>query len=420
MSPFGSRVSSSSSNDERVSRWRVVGVLLLLLLLALAAWGAVVASVWGYAWLQLSGDQVRRAGTDLQALGTAEVSAPEGTTTTLVVLTHAVDEAVPAPLLGPVVLLQYGGVREAPVALVLPQELRVTVDGAGEIPLSEVQRQGGPDLLLRALTDYTQIRIDHVASASVDLFPRLLTALGEEVGCAGEAVDCPRPGVEELRAALSGSSPREAVVLVNGLVRAVAEELRPEWVLRSPLAAKRVVQLVDASLRTDVSLRGARLLQFSAVVREAEELQVLTLPAVTDPDTGLPVVLEEPAAVRFQHLREGTSPDAREGSGANEARVGDVTVAVLNGAGVDGLAAGVQVRLEARGFRVVGTGNATSFEQQRTVVHYRGGDPEVETAAALLAEELDEADLESLDRRPTFEGQEVDLLVTAGRDLDET
>ena len=420
VSPSRSRASSSSVRDVRGRRWRILGVLLLLLLFALVAWGALVASVWGYAWLRLSGDEIARPADDLQALGSTEVSAPEGTTTLLVVLTDSDGGAVPAPLLGPVVLLQYGGPREAPVALVLPQELPVTVDGAGEVSLAEVQRQGGADLLVRAVIDYTQIRIDHVVSASVDLLPQLLAALGAEGACGGDAAGCPRPTVEDLRVSATQSSPPEVVADVEELIHAVAEELRPGWVLRSPLAAKRVVQVVEEGIRTDVALRGSRLLQVAAALRSAEDLEVITLPAVTHPDTGRPMVLPEPAAVRFQHLREGTSPDPGQGRGTNEALLRDVTVAVLNGAGVDGLAAGVQVRLEARGFRVIGSGNATSFGHRRTTVHYRRGDPGVETAAALLVQELDGAALESLDRHPTFEGQEVDLLVTAGLDLNES
>ena len=374
----------------------------------------MIVGVWVYAWVRLSPEQVPALGDDVAALGTAEVSSPQGTTTVLAVLTASADPT--AELVAPPVLLQYGGPRDHPVALALPPQLSVTVDGEGEVPLELAQRQGGTDLLVRAITDYTQVRIDHVVSVSVDALPRLLAVVEPGDGCPTQVGGCGHPGAEELRGAVDEASTQALIGRVQELVRALAEEIDRGWVLRSPLAAKRSIDLIDAAVRTDVSLRGSRLLDLTASVRRAGELELITLPGTTHPENGRHVVLEEPAAVRFQQLREGTSLAAGESDTDTSALV-DVSVAVLNGAGIDGLAADVQASLEAQGFRVLGTGNATSFDRRRTVVHYVSGDQQIEAAATLLAEGLDGAALEPLEQRPTFEGQEVDLLVTAGEDL---
>jgi hypothetical protein len=90
---------------------------------------------------------------------------------------------------------------------------------------------------------------------------------------------------------------------------------------------------------------------------------------------------------------------------------------VLNGAGVTGLAGRIQTELEASGFTVIGTANAPIFDRERTVVSYREDEEAAAFAAIRVSEALGGVELDPLAGRPTFEGEEVDLLVTAGGDL---
>jgi hypothetical protein len=108
--------------------------------------------------------------------------------------------------------------------------------------------------------------------------------------------------------------------------------------------------------------------------------------------------------VRYEHLRQGTSFAGVDGEAEEEDLLRGIEVAVLNGAGVDGLAGQVQVLLEASGFRVVGTGNAPSFGRETTTISYREDDPVAELAAVRLAELLEGAQLDPLTRDLTFEG----------------
>lgn len=124
--------------------------------------------------------------------------------------------------------------------------------------------------------------------------------------------------------------------------------------------------------------------------------------------------------VRFQRLRDGSPLEVDED--VEEELRGEVIqgieVAVLNGAGVDGLAGQIQRRIEDEGFDVVGTGNAASFDRTTTIVAF-GPEPDaVATAAVLLAERLgDEIEVQALDEPPRFEGDAIDILVTVGADL---
>jgi hypothetical protein len=397
---------------------RMVGLAIAIVLALAALWVAMIGGLWVYAWAKLGGVELSSLDGEVTPLGVTGARAPAEATTVLVAMTGPVDPTVPRPseLVAPVVLVQYGGPRSEPAALVLAEELTTTVDGAGELTFAEVQLAGGEDLLVRAVTDYTEIRIDHVVSVSSDALPRLLETFGDLEVCGPGG--CGQPTTEQLLVALAQSQDTEYVRTVAATVRAAADRVELTWVLRSPIAAKRVIDVVSEEITTDVSLRGARLLAVADALQAAGELDVGEVPHIVNPSSGGIVPLEEPAAVQFQHLRDGTPLTPQDEAETEEALVSDVRVAILNGAGIDGLAGRVQLQLETAGYVVVGTGNAPSFDRTTTVVNYVEGDPMVEYVAVLLAEKLGGASLEPVAQEPTFEGEPVDVLVTAGEDLD--
>ena len=408
------------TRSERGRPWRVVRIVGLVLLAVAVGWAAILAGLWAYAWMRLGADQIPVFDDEVAALGVGGASAPAGATTVLVALTGPVDPTIPRPseLVAPLVMVQFGGPRSDPAALVLAQELEVSVDGAGTMSLGEVQLEGGPDLLVRSVVDYTGVRVDHVVSASVDALPRMVAALDGVEVCGADG--CRQTTPEQLRVAMTQSDDREVVGLISDTLRAIAGHLDVSWVARSPVAAKRMIDAVSEEVSTDVSLRGLPLLGLADVLDAwSGSIDVDAVPLVVNPANDRVVPLEEPAAIRFQHLREGTPFSGEDTDDAVADLLAQVEVAVLNGAGVDGLASRVRSRLEAAGFTVVTTGNAPAFDRDASVIHYAQGDPDVEYVAVLLAEELDGASLEPLDVQPVVEGEPVDVLVTAAADIDD-
>ncbi len=408
-----------SATPRRERRWlTVVGAVVLAVVLATGVWAATLAGLWGYAWLRLGGDDVAVAGDeDAVALGTEPPQAPTGAVTVLVALTEEHDATLPRPprLLGPVVLLQYGGGREVPAVLVVPGELEVDVDGDGAVPLHEVQRGSGVAGVARALVDYTGVRIDHVAAVSVEVLPRLVEATGAVEVCTRDG--CRTPDADEVRESLTTAD--DVVEEATAHARAVASQLDRRWAATSPLQVRRVIDVVASQVSTDASLRGGALLDVFAGISAATTLDVERLPVLVDPGSGEVMSQPEPSMVRFQHLREGT-PFSPQDAGEDELAadlLAEVSVAVLNGAGVDGLAGRIEGRLTSEGFFVVGTGNAPEFDVEATVVHHVDGDAATSFAAARLADVLGDVRMEALDAPPTFEGEPVDVLVTVGADL---
>jgi hypothetical protein len=410
----------SSARRAPRRRWtRVVGVLFAVLLVVLLVAVLAGGGLWLYASARLGGDRIAGLDEPTTALGAGSASTPAELTTVLVALTASHDPADPrAPeLRGPVLLVQVGGPREVPAVLALPSDLPVTLDGAPSATIAEVQAQGDVDALARALADYVGVRIDHVVRASEDVLPRLVE-LHRPERCDGDR--CRELTPEEVRQAQAEGDATARVRAVATTLRSLAGQLDTVGSLTSPIATKRTVDVVARDVRTDVALRGAGLLDLARAIEGSAAPDVATVPMLRNPETGRLVLLEQ-AETLFQRFREGDPLVAGDGDDLAEASpselVGTVRVAVLNGAGVDGLAGQVEGQLAADGYLVVGTGNAPAFGDSETIVTYDPEDPAAEIAAILLAERLGDVSLQASDRVPMFEGEPVGVIVTAGADL---
>lgn len=403
--------------------WSVV--LAVVVAVAVAAIGG---GLWVYAWAKLGGADVPvLAAEGDEALGAGGATAPEGTSTALVALTGEVpdDGSSGAPLAGPVALVQTGGARGDDAAvLLLPRELRVTVEGEEPMALGDVHAAGGVDLLARTVVDYTQVAVDHVVTADVDALPALVEALGPVEVCtaACRVVDADEARTQLAAVTASDVPPAEAGAALGELA-ALLGELSDRTdlvrVLTSPVGTKRGIDVLADHVTTDVDLRGAAALAVADRLAGLGEVAVVTLPGVVNPDSGQLVVLPEQAATRFALLREGGLPEAS--ADEDEAAVlASATVAVLNGTGTDGFAGALEAELVGAGVTVVGTENASNFDFERTVVQYGPDDPAAEAAAVLLAAELGaDVELQPSDRELTFEGEPVTLVVIGGADLDD-
>jgi len=390
----------------------VIGALILGLL-----WGAFVAVLWLLGSNRMDAAPVSALRDDVLMLGASGARAPQGTTTFLVLLVEPLDPTVlrPSPLAAPPIIVQVGGGREVPAVLVLPESVEVLVDGRGPMRLDDIQRELGADRLTRAVIDYTEVRLDHVVALSTEALPSLIRLLGPLEVCGGWGCDEPTP--DDVRAWQRDPEPKVVIDRSMAVLRAVATELDVELFVRSPLLARSVIGVLSEQVVTDVDLTVRRLLELAPGVGVPTRLDVDRLPMVRNPATGELLVLEESAMIRFQRLRDGLPFDAIDPTEDIE-RLRSVTqVAVLNGAGVAGLAALYEAELRSGGFIVAGTGNDVRFDRQRTVINYLRGDREAEPVAFLLAERFPTATIEAVDGPLLFEGQPVAIVVLLGRDL---
>jgi hypothetical protein len=407
----------SLSQRRSPARYLRVGLRVVIGAVILSAlWGAFVGVLWLVGSNQLRGVPVAALRDDVMMLGASGARSPADATTVLLLFVDPLDPTVPrpSPLAGPPVILQVGAGRELPAALVLPESIQVVVDGRGLMRLDEIQRELGADRLAQAVIDYSEVRLDHVVVLSTEALPSLIRLLGPLEVCGGWGCDEPTP--DEVRAWQRDPDPRVVINRSAAVLRALSADLDRSLFIRRPLLGREVVGVLAGQVVTDVDLNLRRLLELAPGLSVATRIDIDRLPMVTNPSTGELVVLEESAMIRFQRLREGSPFEAIDPE-EDVARLRTVTpVAVLNGAGVAGLAAQFEALLSSAGFVVVGTGNDARFDRDRTVINYRRGDREAEPVAYLVAEQLPGAVLEPVDRALLFEGEAVSIVVILGRD----
>jgi len=395
----------------RIALRVVIGGTILAVL-----YGAFVAVLWMLGSSQMRGVPVAALRDDVMMLGASGARAPSDATTVLLLFVEPLDATIPrpSPLAGPPVILQVGAGREIPAALVLSESVEALVDGRGLMRLDEIQRELGADRLAQAVIDYTEVRLDHVVVVSTEALPALIRLLGPLEVCGGWGCDEPTP--DDVRSWQRDPDPRVVINRSAAVLRALAADLDTSLFIRRPLLGREVVSVLAGQVVTDVDLGIRRLLEIAPGLGIPTRIDIDLLPMVTNPSTGELVVLEESAMIRFQRLREGLAFEAIDPA-EDVARLRTVTpIAVLNGAGVAGLAALYEADLMGAGFTVVGTGNDARFDRERTVINYRRGDREAEPVAYLVAERLPGAVLEPLDRPLLFEGEPVSILVLLGRD----
>jgi hypothetical protein len=390
----------------------VIGGTILALL-----WGALVGVLWLVGSNQLRGVPLAALREDVLMLGASGARSPRDATTVLLLMVEPLDPTVPrpSPLVAPPVILQFGGSRQAPAALVLPEDVEVLVDGRGLMRFDDIQRELGADRLARAVIDYTEVRLDHVVAVSTEALPALVRLLGPLEVCGGWG--CEEPTPDEVRAWQRDPDP--VVVLERGaaVLRAVAAATDASLFVRRPFLGRDVLAVLSGQVVTDADLSVRRLIDLAPGVSVPVRLDVDALPMVRNPTSGQLVVLEESAMIRFQRLRDGLPFEAIDPAEDVE-RLRTVTeVAVLNGAGVAGLAALYEAELRSAGFVVVGTGNDVRFDRERTIINYLRGDREAEPVAFLLVEQFPTAEVRAIDGPLLFEGEPVAIVVLLGRDL---
>lgn len=315
-----------------------------------------------------------------------------------------------------IILVQLNPDREQVAMLSFPRDLLVTrCDGSrGRINaafgIGEEIGIGGAECLVDTITELTGIPIHHFVQVDFAGFIDVVDALGgvtifleEPLVDAHAGVDLAAGCVELNGAQALGfvrvrriDSDFGRIARQQRFIREVVHEAASVGTL---VNVPRLFQLVDAGARAvdtdrDLSVGQMRRIAFSLRDLDPERLDTRTVPAVPRTIEGVAfvVAIEEEAERLFTAFRNAEV--VPEDLGTDEPQ--PVTAAdappidILNGSGVAGLAAQAAEVLEANGFTVAETGNAESFDFERTQVIYADGLLE---EAELLAEALGGASL---------------------------
>jgi len=313
-----------------------------------------------------------------------------------------------------IMLLQIDPNRERAALLSFPRDLLVTrCDGSrgrinGAYGKGEETGVGGAACLVETVTTFTGIPINHYVEVNFAGFIDVVDVLG------GVTLYVEKPGIRDRYAGLdlAPGCQRLDGAQALGFVRArridndFGRMARQQRFIRelvneitsagTLLNVPRLFALVDATgraVKTDraLSLADMRRIAFSLRNFTEEQLDARVVPAVPRTINGAAMVVakEEEAEELFRAFREGTlAPDdlGREEPRALVAE--DVpALVVLNGAGVNGLAAAAAELLAGQGFEVASTANAESFDYERVhVLHPPGLREEAELVAGAFGD----------------------------------
>lgn len=397
---------SFSMTRRRFPTWvRAIGIVGAVCLLVVLVWAVLVAATYGAAWLRLGPNfTTPTAG---MPVGTQTPQSPEGAHTILV--------AVPGrdgTLEAPPALVQFGEVRARPAVVVIPSALTIVAVGDARHDIADVYANGGLVGLRQAVIDYSEVAIDDVVAVSPRAVAELIDTIGAVELCEPQCATLDGTG---FLAAFGVLSENERLTYLATVLGAAADTVDRSYVLRHPRRSWRLVAQLPDALTTTHALRGAALLRVLAAVRETPPVQWVTMPLLRTAD-GTVLAAPEPAMLQFAALRDGTTFDDSDTVSVDDLRQevrDEVSVAVANAAGIQGLAAEIAGRLASDGFQIVASGNANRFDAQATEIRFQRDDPRAEFIAEELAEQLG-ALLRPQTDAVTFEQQPVDVLVLLG------
>lgn len=314
-------------------------------------------------------------------------------------------EAVDGRRTDTIFLLTIDGGRAA--MLSFPRDLFVTDCEGRQGRINAAFALGGPSCLVETVSAVSGIAIDHYVEVNLFGFVQIVDAVGGVPIFLDEPLQDAFAGVD-LQAGCHVLDGTAAIGFVRArhvdsdlgriarqqrFLRELAEEVvSPSTVVNLP----RLFRVAGSAGRSLIADDGLGILQLAQLARAARGLAgaglaTYTVPANAANIGGAAVLVEEPSTARplYASFADGSVLDIAVTPDVSALRPGDVPVRVLNATSQEGLAAQTRDFLEARGFTIVGIGNAAPGDQ--TVVRHS---PENVAAAQLVADQIPGASLQ--------------------------
>jgi len=259
---------------------------------------------------------------------------------------------------------------------------------------------GGPACLWKTIEHQTGIRIDHFIELSYLGLIKIVNDIGGVNVCLPFTVDNVNSGLRltagvhhingvtflefwRTRENIGTGSDLQRIQRDDYLLAQVLQGVVHSGLLSNPVRLVQVVSGTASTVTTDSALTQSGMLQTAESLRgvSGKAVQLVTAPNVPYPGNLNWVEFSQPSAHRLFHaIAHDTKlpraarhhPAAGLAHPATAATVpaSQITVNVLNGAGVPGIAGTAATALTSRGFHVAGTADAAHFGHIRSVIEY--------------------------------------------------
>ena len=303
-----------------------------------------------------------------------------------------------------IIVLHVSPDRDRPVLVSLPRDLRASVKGETN-KLNAAYAFGGPDLLVKTVTETTGLPIHHYAEIDFAGFLKVVDALGGITLCnrSGRRLDDRYanlhmgPGCQEMNGVKALAFVRARHVdsdfgrigRQQEFMRAVLAEVERRGSLTSLPTLKGVADIATDHIRTDDTLGTGTAILLARRLRKLDpaSLDMRVYPSVASPPrcAGCAAFVDPlpEAAILMRALARDAAQLPPVGlPGGKGVSLATTPVTVLNGSGAEGAAARAAAGLRRLGVKVVGTGNAAAPTGQATTLAYP---PALARQARLLA-----------------------------------
>jgi LCP family protein required for cell wall assembly len=287
---------------------------------------------------------------------------------------------------------------------------------------------GGAPCLWKTLEQETGIRIQHFVEVDFAGFQSIVNDVGGVPVCLPFAINNPQARLHlaagkrvvngaqalafvRLRENVGEGSDTQRIQRQQYFLAAVMQKLKSTNLLSQPSRIFNVVRDVAKSLTTDTGLDLTTMLRIADSMKSlsSSSVQLVTVPVV--PYVGDPAAelsWEQPQSDRMFRAIEadrdlptsgkatgnGTAKSAVTATAEPTVSPAKVSVQVLNGSGVNGIAGSAATALTAKGFTVTGTGPAANYSYASTTIQYSSAAqlPEVNTLKAALGSAVAQKD----------------------------
>ncbi|MEU1898701.1 LCP family protein [Nocardiopsis dassonvillei] len=304
--------------------------------------------------------------------------------------------------------------------------------------LNHAMTYGGMDCQGNTVETVTDIHLDHMVMVDFAGFQDIVQSIGGIEMCVPEPIDDPKAhitldagmqtlngeealGLARSRASTEQGSDLNRIENQQRMMGAILRKVTSGEIMSSPATLYDFMGSVTDSLVTDDGFTVDQMTELAISMREVDlgRMRMVTAPVLEAPSDPNKLVLNEgPAQELFSAVASGDALPEEEGGdggsggeGSEEAaepavEPADVSVRVLNGTGITGLASQVGTLLTEQGFNVTGEGDPVERTPAVTTI-YHG--PDQLAQAEELASALSVAQLEEV---PDF-GPELELVMGA-------
>ena len=290
-----------------------------------------------------------------------------------------------------------------------------TADSGEVEQINTTFANGGPGCLWETVEQTTNIHIDNFVELTFEGFEKVINDLGGVNVCLPAAVDNPKSGLDlsagphhvfgpealafwRTREDVGEGSDLQRIQRDQFLMAALLQGIEHSGLLTSPSKVSAVIGDVARNMTTDTALNQSRMLSIAEGVRHltSQNVQFIEVPTQTYEPNPAWVQWTPQASQLFSQVAHDTTlakAAAKKQPAAATATVSpaQVHVKVLNGSGLQGVAAEGSADLTSRGFNVVGSHNALNFNYTRSVVEY--GSAADRPAAELLQQQFSDAEI---------------------------